>query len=541
MNNHGIAGTGRNRPLARESAMSGPAPLRDLANTLGVLDGWRRLGVAVLLGALSALALPPVYLVPVLVPAFVGLIWQLQGVRGRREAFLLGWAFGLGQFAAGLYWIGIAFFVDAPAYAWMMPFAIAGLAAGLAIFTGLVTLAVWSVPWNGTARGLLFAAAWTSAEWLRGTILTGFPWNLQATVWSFSDMAVQPVAVFGVYGLSLITVFAAVAPATLVAAGGGWRRWGASAVAAVLIAAIFGGGALRLGAAPTAGSETVEDVRLRLVQANIPQHLKWDSELRHRHLERHIEMSRAEASGSEPPAHVIWPETAVSFFLENSEGLREQLARAVPPGGRLLTGLPRFEGSGDDMVLYNSLLALDEGGATRAEYDKFHLVPFGEYVPFGEWLPLERLTEGRVDFSAGPGPRTLRSDGLPPFSPLICYEAIFPGNVLDPQDRPEWLLNVTNDAWFGNSSGPYQHLASARLRAVEEGLPLVRAANTGISAVVDPYGRVLHRLGLNQEGTIDAELPRPLNEMTVYARFGNLPFAVMLAVALALAGYLRKS
>jgi apolipoprotein N-acyltransferase len=476
----------------------------------------------------------------VLIPAFVGLLWQLDGVRHRRGAFLLGWAFGVGQFAAGLYWVGIAFFVDAPAYAWMVPFAVAGLAAGLAIFTGLVTLAVWLVPWYGVARVLTFAVAWSAAEWLRGHVLTGFPWNLQATVWSFSDIAVQPVALFGAYGLTLVTVFAALAPATLVAAGGPWRRWGASAVAAVVIAAMFGGGALRLDAAPTLGSDTVADVRLRLVQANIPQQLKWDPELRRDHLERHIEMS-AGGPDSEAVTHVIWPETAVSYFLENTEGLRGALARAVPDGGRLLTGLPRFEGGGDDTVLYNSLVALDQEGATRARYDKFHLVPFGEYVPFSRWLPLERLTPGRLDFSAGPGPRTLRSDGLPPFSPLICYEAIFPGNVLNAEDRPEWLLNITNDAWFGVSSGPYQHLASARLRAVEEGLPLVRAANTGISIVVDAHGRELHRLGLNRRGTIDADLPRALETMTVYARLGDLPFAGILAIVLILAGYLRKA
>lgn len=515
-----------------------------LADTIHALAGWRRLALAAVLGAATTLALPPVHIVPLLIPAFVSLLWQLEGIESRRGAFALGWVFGVGHFAAGLYWVGIAFFVDAPTFGWMMPFAVTGLAAGLAIFTGLVTLAVWSLPWRGPSMVLVFTAAWGVAAWLRGHILTGFPWNLLGTAWTFSDTAIQAAALLGAWGLSLITVFAAAAPATLAMPGGRWRRWGLPTAAAALVVALFAGGALRLALAQPAGSESVPDVRLRIVQAAVPQDLKWDRDLRLQHLQRHLDMTQA--PGFERATHVVWPETAVAFFLSQEPELRNDLAPAAPPGGALITGLPRAQAPVDDEggqalpTFYNSLAAIGPDGADLAVYDKFHLVPFGEYVPLREWLPVDKLTPGAIDFSPGPGPRSLRVDGLPAFSPLICYEAIFPGNVLDREDRPDWLLNVTNDAWFGHSSGPYQHLASARLRAVEEGLPLVRAANTGISVVADAHGRILHRLALGERGVIDAGLPRSLNGLTPYARFGDIGFAVLLVMVFAAAAALRR-
>ncbi|RDD63343.1 apolipoprotein N-acyltransferase [Ferruginivarius sediminum] len=522
------------------------AHLQRIAERLAGLVGWRRLALACVLGALSAAALPPVYAVPVLIPAFAGLLWQLEGVRSRRGAFVLGWAFGLGHFAAGLYWVGIAFFVDAPTFGWMMPFAVAGLAGGLAIFTGVVTLAAWAVPWGGVSRILVFAAAWSIAAWVRGHILTGFPWNLLGTAWSFSDAVVQSTALFGIWALSLLTVFAATAPAALGFSGSVWRRWGPAAVAALLFAGLATGGMLRLANAPAPGDNDVPGVRLRLVQANVPQQIKWQRDQRLENLKRHLRMSRKPGDGI---THIIWPETAVPYFLSRQGELAEILGSVAPRGGALLTGLPRIEeagaadgtgGTNGRRALYNSLFAIEPEGGVAALYDKFHLVPFGEYVPFSEWLPVEKLTAGRTDFSAGPGPRTLRAPGVPPFSPLICYEAIFPGNVLNPNDRPSWLLNVTNDAWFGNSTGPYQHLASARLRAVEEGLPLVRVANTGISAVIDAYGRMRGRLDLLTQGTLDTPLPRALDRLTPYARYGDVVFAGLVFLTLAVAAAARR-
>ncbi len=236
---------------------------------------------------------------------------------------------------------------------------------------------------------------------------------------------------------------------------------------------------------------------------------------------------------------MVWPETATRYLVEREPVVRQALAAAAPPGGAIITGAPRAEPlTGPLRQLWNSLVAVDHAGTITATFDKFHLVPLGEYVPLRAYLPfLSKITPGDFDFSAGPGPRTIDIPGLPPVAPLICYEIIFSGRVVDPSRRPAWLLNLTNDAWFGLSSGPYQHFASARFRAVEEGIPLVRSANDGISAFVDPYGRVIAELGLGQTGVLDGALPKPAAELTPYARFGDalLGVALLLAAGLALA------
>jgi len=513
------------------------APLARLAARTAALTGWRRLAVAVLLGASTALALPPVYLVVLLVPAVVGLLWLTAGTARVRTAFWVGWAFGLGHFAAGLYWIGIAFFVDAARHAWMMPFAVLGLAAGLAIFkgamlAGLRALPLWDRPGDTAqawARVLVLAALWTAAEWLRGHVLTGFPWNLAATVWGFWPAAQQAAALVGAWGLSLLTVLAAGLPALAGWSAGRRGAWTGVGAALALAAVLIGGGALRLQAAPELGSAVHDGVRLRLVQPGIPQHLKWQDDLRLAHVRKHVELSQR--PGFAGRTHVIWPETAVPYFLSRQPELGGLLARAAPAGGALLTGAPRLGTLDGRRVYHNSLLALGPDGQVLAHYDKVHLVPFGEYVPLRDYLPFPKLTQGAGDFTPGTGHAALDLPGLPPVSALICYEAIFPQEVVKPGGSPEWLLNVTNDAWFGVSSGPYQHLASARLRAIERGLPLVRAANTGISAIVDPWGRTLDRLDLRKVGILDGPLPRAIAGGTPYGRFGDLsPFLLTLGV-----------
>ena len=517
------SGTSETRTPARADGS-----LVRLAARTAALTGWRRGLLAVGLGVLAVLALPPVHAVPLLIPAFTGLVWQLGGVPSRWGAFGLGWAFGLGFFGAGLHWIGHAFLVDAATYGWMMPFAVAGLSGGLAIFTGLALAAAWSLPVQSlTSRALAAALMWMLASWLRGHILTGFPWNLLASVWAPWPTMLQSAAVFGAWGLSAVTVLAACAPAALGASGSRAGRWALPGIAACLLGALALGGSLRLHNAPVPGGDTVEGVTLRLVQPSIPQHLKWRDGLRRAHLQRYLEMSRR--PGKSTVTHVIWPETAIPLFLSRTNGLAEALGTAVPKGGALLTGLPRIDTENGQPRLYNTLGVFDGRGQSLARYDKFHLVPFGEYVPLSDWLPIEQLAQGRTGFSAGPGPRTLRVPGVPPVSPLICYEAIFPGAVTDDSDRPGWLLNVTNDAWFGQSSGPYQHLASARLRSVEEGLPLVRAANTGVSVVIDPWGRTLGRLDLNETGVLDRPLPRALPP-TLYAAYGDGLFVGLLVL-----------
>jgi len=499
-----------------------------LADAVARLRGWRRHGIACLLGAVAVLALPPVHAVPLLAVALVGLVWLLDGVERRlRGSFVVGWWFGLGYFVAGLYWIAHALLVDAARFGWMIPFAVVGLSAFLALFIGIVTLlagALWRP--GRPARVAVLAAVWVLGEWLRLWVATGFPWNMLATAWMPTLPMLQITSVIGALGLSGVTVLALAAPAVL---GDPVRpRLKAMVLtgAAIVLLAPAGWGAWRLA---TVDPGTVPDTRLRLVQPALTQAEKLDPSLREVNLLDHVVMSRR--PGFDDLTAVIWPETASAFALNVDINRRLLAADGAPTGGILITGAPRLTPRGQTpLQAWNSLYALDAAGRIVALYDKFHLVPFGEYVPFGNLLPVDKVTPGRMDFSFGEGPRTLRIPGLPPVSPLICYEVIFPGQVVDASDRPAWMVNVTNDGWYGISSGPFQHFATARLRAVEEGLPLARVANTGISGMVDPLGRVAAQLNLGQRGILDTTLPAALPP-TPFARWGHLP---ALAVALAL-------
>jgi apolipoprotein N-acyltransferase len=512
------------------------APLQRCAGWLASLSGWRRHLAAVLLGALAAAALPPVDLTPVLLISFVGLIWLCDGSAGFAAAFALGWSFGFGFFLAGLYWIAAALFVDISSFWWLVPFAVAGVPAGLAIYTGAACCASYALcRWfrlGGTSRILVLAALWVGAEWLRGHVLTGFPWNLVGYAWSGGfphalDM-LQIASVIGAYGLSFITVLAAALPARLGDFSG--NRWAPTLVAILLIALPAGWGFNRLAAGRPA---EVPGIVLRLVQPSIPESMKNDPAQLLTNFRRLFALSTS--AGAAPVTAILWPEDAAPPFLERDGSARKALAQASPLDGYVITGTVRTDPAPQPPVhVWNSLVAIDRDGTLRASYDKFHLVPFGEYVPLRTVLPMQKITPGAIDFSAGPGPRTIELPGLPAFSPLICYEAVFPGAVMDPAHRPAWLLNITNDAWYGFTSGPFQHLAIARVRAVEEGLPLVRVGNNGISAVFDPYGRVTGRLDLNAVGVLDAKLPEALSP-TWYSRLGDLPaLGAMLFIVVAL-------
>jgi apolipoprotein N-acyltransferase len=523
------------------------------------LEGWRRWALAALLGIALSAALPPVYALPLLFVAFTGLMWLIDGSRNGRAAAAIGWWFGFGHFLTGIYWIALAFFTDAERFGWMAPFALAGLAAVLAVFpSGATALAWWAKRRSlvqGAGRVLALGIAWTVAEWLRGHLFTGFPWNLGGYAWAVSDAMIQSAAITGVYGLSLLAVACAGMPATLGdPTRSRLRGVLPSGIAAAVLVGLWIAGAARLAdAGPAGAGAMVPGVGLRLVQPNIDQSDKWRADLREAHLARYLDMTiapgaRLSAAGSlegAPVTHVIWPEMAVPFFLEQDSARRASVAAAVPADGLVVTGAPRVTPRDEQPFrVWNSIHAVDSEGAIVGTYDKYHLVPFGEYLPLRRYiapfLDVSKITQGSVDFSAGPGPRTLRLAGLPPVSPLICYEAIFPGEVLDADDRPAWLLNLTNDGWFGISSGPYQHFESARLRAVEEGLPLVRVANTGISGVIDPYGRVLAVLGLGRAGVIDSGLPAPLADATIYARLGDWVLICLLIAAAALAGAVSR-
>jgi len=510
-----------------------------LARRLGALAGWRRLVAALALGALAVLALPPFFGLPILFVSFTGLVWLIDGAAkgpgAWRRVLAAGWCFGFAHFSIGLYWITNALLVDAATHGWLAPFAVAGLSLYFAIYPALACLAAsWAPP--GAWRIAALAAAWAVAEWARGVALTGFSWNLVSTALAFDAAALQGAAVVGGYGLSLAVVVLAAAPALASRAATGRIAPWPLAAAALLALVLAGGGLMRTALAPDP-DDAATQVTLRVVQGNIPQRLKWRRDLANRHFQTYLNLSRA--SGAGVPDVVIWPETALPFSLNGDPARLRLLHRAVPRDGVLITGAvrttPPVPGPGR---IWNAVVAVT-GSGLAATYDKHHLVPFGEYVPGRGLLPIDKITPGRLDFTAGPGPATVSVPGLPPFSPLVCYEAIFPGAVTGRGPRPAWLLNLTNDGWFGRSTGPYQHLAAARMRAVEEGLPLVRAANTGISAVIDPWGRVLARLPLGRRGVIERRLPAA-SAPTVYSRLGNGVLAVI-AVLIALgAGLARR-
>lgn len=487
--------------------MPAVSPLRRLAGL-----SWRRQLLAAFgLGLISALALPPVHAVPVLWLAIPGLLTLVAAAPGWRRATWLGLAWGWGHGLAGVYWVTHAILTDVATFWWLVPLAAPALAIPLAAFVVPPVLVARALP-AGWARLLGFAATWVLAELLRGVAFTGFPWNLIGTVWAFDALPLQAASVIGVHGLSLLTLVLAGLP--LLA---GWRVWTGAALA---LAALAGFGAWRLaGPGPMA-----PPVQLVLVQGNVEQEIKWRQDQRMAIFQRYLALTGTaarDAAARHPASRVvvIWPETASPFLLAQDPEARRLAAAALPPGALLLAGSVRAEWALDGSLrqVFNSLVALESDGAVAAVYDKAHLVPFGEYMPLAGLLPI-RLVTGGMDFSAGPGLVTLAPPGVPRFGALICYEVIFPGSVV-PDPRPDWLVNITNDGWFGISAGPWQHLAAARLRAVEEGLPLARAAQTGVSAIFDAYGRQVARVTLGAMGTVTAGLPGALPP-TVFARLG---------------------
>ena len=492
------------------------------AHRLQALSGWRRRLALMALGALGALALPPVGWVPVLFVTMPPLVWAVDSSRDRRAAFGAGWWWSMGWFSAGLYWISYALLTDPVKFGWMIPFAVFGLSGLLAAFVGLATGAVKAVGWTGPGRIVLLAVAWVAAEWVRSWIFTGFPWNPIGSVWDGVPAVLQFGAVAGIWGLGLLTALAALAPALLAEPLSGRGRLAVLAVVIGLPLVGWAGGSARLAGLPDPADPAaqVPGIKLRLVQASVSQALKWQEDRRETNLHDHVALSRS--PGFETITTVVWPETAVSYFLDLDGPHRAVVSAAVPPGGVVLTGMPRVTPRGTEPFrVWNSLVAVTSEAEIAGIYDKAHLVPFGEYMPLRSVLPIAKITHGGTDFTPGPGPTVMHVAGLPPFSPMICYEAIFPGATVPPGEaRPDWLLNVTNDGWFGMSAGPYQHLAAARMRAVEEGLPLFRAANTGISAVIDPYGREVARLDLGARGIVDSGLPRA-GLPTPYGRWGN--------------------
>ncbi|MCB1357453.1 MAG: apolipoprotein N-acyltransferase [Maritimibacter sp.] len=505
----------------------------------------RVLAAGLLAGFISGFGQAPFNLWPLLLAGLAFGHVILGAAPSLRRAALAGWAVGLGYFGFTLVWIIQPFLIDIARHGWMAPFAWFFMAGGMALFWGAgFALAHWLAP-PGPRRDrfgwLAFAAAMGAMELLRAHLWTGFPWGGPGLVWI--DTAVAGLARYiGAFGLSVASFAGGALIARLSCAWGGSRfaaegRGGgrfAAAVAAgaAILASAFGLGGLAL------GGEVVppqDPVRLRLVQPNATQHLKWDPDWIATFYDRALALTAAPPEGA-PPELVIWPETAVPTLLGDYPEVQAEIAGAAAPAP-VIAGIRRLEGT----RAYNSLVLFGPGGAPEAVYDKHHIVPFGEYVPLGDLfgsLGINGLAaRDGYGYSRGPGAQLLTLPGrLGTALPLICYEAIFPRDLraaLRPEGaRADWVLQITNDAWFGAFSGPYQHLVQARFRAIEFGLPVVRAANTGVSAVIDPRGRITASLPLNEAGHLDADLPGA-RSATIYARVGDWPLIVAIAAALA--------
>lgn len=505
--------------------------------------GWRRAAIAWSAGALSVLAMAPFDAWPVLFLTFPIMVWLIDGAAAGRlggvlSAAVAGWWFGFGYFVAGLYWIGHAFLVDAHQFAWLLPIAITSLPAYLALFTAF-GFALARMMWTrGPTRLLALAVALTLGEWLRGQLLTGFPWNAFGYSLTGPLVLAQSAALIGIWGLTFLAVAIFASPALLADDRTETQRpWLPLAIGVFVLACLALYGTLRLVRNAT---EFVPDVRLRIMQPNLQQDEKFNYSAKQRVMNHYLQLSdRAsgpQSTGVRDATHLIWPESAFPFLLTREPDALAQIAELLPPGTVLITGAvraPELQPGAKLTRALNSVYVIDHDGSILSVYDKVHLVPFGEYLPFQETLEklgLMQLTKVPGGFIPGDRRRAMEVPRAPRFLPLICYEIVFPGDAVPRDERPGWLLNLTNDGWFGNSTGPYQHLQQSRVRAIEQGLPLVRAANTGISAVVDPLGRVIKSLPLGSEGILDAPLPREIGP-TLYVRTGDGLVGLILGIA----------
>ena len=518
--------------------------LRSVGLSIILAWGWKRAGIALVAGALSTLAMAPFNAWPVLFLTFPVVVWLIDGAgAGRRggvpAAAWTGWWFGLGYFVVGLYWIGEAFLVDAATFAWLMPFAVLGLPAYLALFTAF-GFALARLLWTRDAtRILALAISLTASEWLRAQVLTGFPWNTFGYALTEPLALAQTASLIGLWGLTFLSVAIFASPAVLIdGTSRGRRPWIAPVAALAVLIAMGVFGIVRLSREPT---RLVPKVHLRIMQPNLQQDVRFNysakAEVMQKYLTLSDRSSGPQSTGVRDATVLIWPESAFPFFLTREADAMAQIAALLPKGTVLITGSVRAPDVPPGTRItraYNSIYVIDHDGNVLSVYDKLHLVPFGEYLPFQDWMEMvgfQQLTKVQGGFIPGTVRRSMEIPNAPRVLPLICYEAIFPDAVANRDDRPGWIVNLTNDGWFGISTGPYQHLQQARLRAIEQGLPVVRAANTGISAVIDPLGRIVARLDLGIEGVLDSALPSA-NPPTLYARAGDVPAAVIIAFAM---------
>ncbi|MEX0860374.1 MAG: apolipoprotein N-acyltransferase [Cucumibacter sp.] len=524
-----------------------------LAQSLMLSSGLARLGIAFAAGAIAALSLPPLFFLPALFVGVTALVWLLDGAERIRTiggrlfgpAFRIGWMFGSGYLLVGLHWVGFAFLIEPELTGWVMPLALLALAFGLGLFFAFGTaLAHWL--WaDGGQRIVALAVGLTLTEWLRGHILTGFPFDLPGYALGLSDELLQSASLAGAYGLTFVALLVAATLALIWPAEGEplARRLVPLSAGLALLAVMLGFGLWRL-----ASTEVTEiaGVKLRLVQPAIAQTDKWRPELADAIFQSLLDLSTAPASPGDPGlvavTHLIWPESVFPFVVADHPDALARIARLLPPNTLLIAGAAREDHSSNpapdgSLPVFNSILAINDVGEIVASYDKLRLVPFGEFVPFDflfRSFGFSELVGAQSSFIPGAGtPRPFEPYATPPVLPLICYEAIFAGDLGPAAKDAQWMLNLTNDAWFADSIGPAQHFHHARMRAVEEGLSMVRLANTGVSALIDPLGRIVAKLPTDAPGVLDGTLSAPVNR-TFFARYRSLPLAISLAVAFAL-------
>jgi len=518
-----------------------------LAETAMLAHGWRRFLMLLVAGAVAALSVPPFFIVPALFIAFPVLVWALDGAeRGRGllgrlfgPAFRIGFAFGLGYFTVAFHWLGAAFFVDGGVMIAIMPFAIVALAALIALFWGLgcaLAHLFWShSPW----RILTLTTFLSAAEWARGHFFSGFPFDLVGYSLTANDEMMQAASLVGVYGLTFLAILLASTPALIWPADGrGWaRRLAPFSLAMLAIAAQIGWGNYRLNHTEIAARD---DIRLRLVQPVVYEHSDWSQAVPADVITRLLDLSASRTNPADPGlegvTHLVWPESSLPFFMSQYPDALARIARALPPNVTLLTGAPRedYEAGGPG---YNSILAINSDGEIIASYDKSHLVPFGEYLPYADFFSqfgIRQFVPGANGWAAGDGRRLMSLPDTPAFLAIICYEAIFSGDLGADIDKAQFLFNITNDAWFDGSIGPAQHAHHARVRAVEEGMPLVRAANSGLTFVADPLGRVTASLAPQQVALLDV-VPAQRLAGTPFSQWRHWPFLIALLAGLAIA------
>jgi len=526
-----------------------------LAETAMLAHGWRRFLMLLVAGAIAGLSVPPFYILPALFLTMPIWVWALDGAErlpGWRRifgpAFTIGFAYGLGYFLVAFHWLGAAFFVDGGVMLVVMPFAILALAALIALFWGLAS-AIAHLFWStGGWRIVTLATFLTMAEWARGHFFSGFPFDLLGYAFAANDEMAQLASVIGVYGLTALAALLSMTPALIWPADrrGMTQRLAPFFVSLVVIVAQIGFGHYRL-ANTTITQRT--DMRMRIIQPMVLEHADWTEAKPADIITKLIDLSQTKTGPNDPGmstvTQLVWPESSLPFFLSDYPDALSRVAQILPANGILLTGAPRepFAGIGantgdpDDRPAFNSLIAVNKQGEIIASYDKSHLVPFGEYLPFPQLfaaLGLKQFVPGATGWQAGAGNRLMVLPNAPPFLALICYEAIFSGDLGRYTGDAQFILNITNDAWFDGSVGLAQHADHVKLRAVEEGLPLIRVANSGLTEVVDPLGRVTQSLPQEQEGLLDVVPAYRLNA-TVFTRFGYWPLLVALLAGLGIA------